>query len=254
MPSTGWRCARVSTPCATASISNRAIFSRIDTRPSHNVAVAFTGSLDYSGAEPHLAFGVAATRMPMAVLKRHVAGVHRRPVARMGREPHLRRYRRARGGRRQCAAGRTSKPMARLCSTKGCRSISRPAARPCVRSTRCRQSATPILRRTSPAVRHCQSRPRHGGGEPGRKLNVANGVFEVPDTHPQPSPARVHFRIDRAVPAAATLLATEGLRDIVGFTHDRATSRGTVGAQVNVDLLVAQTCRKIPRSIPSPRI
>src|SRR5450759_6041245 len=45
-------------------------FSRIDTRPSHNVAVAFTGSLDYSGAEPHLAFGVAATRMPMAVLKR----------------------------------------------------------------------------------------------------------------------------------------------------------------------------------------
>ena len=45
-------------------------FSRIDTRPSHNVAVAVTGSLDYSGAEPHLAFGVAGTRMPMAVMKR----------------------------------------------------------------------------------------------------------------------------------------------------------------------------------------
>ena len=45
-------------------------FSRIDTRPSHNVGVAVTGSLDYSGAEPHLAFGVAGTRMPMAVMKR----------------------------------------------------------------------------------------------------------------------------------------------------------------------------------------
>src|SRR5665213_2819983 len=45
-------------------------FGRIDTRSSHNVGLAVTGSLDYSGAEPRLAFGVAATRMPMAVLKR----------------------------------------------------------------------------------------------------------------------------------------------------------------------------------------
>jgi len=45
-------------------------FSRIDTRPSHNIAVAVTGSLDYSGAEPHLAFGVACTRMPVSMMKR----------------------------------------------------------------------------------------------------------------------------------------------------------------------------------------
>ena len=49
-------------------------FSRIDTRPSHNVAVAVTGSLDYSGAEPHLAFGVAATRMPNAARRRNNPG------------------------------------------------------------------------------------------------------------------------------------------------------------------------------------
>ena len=36
-------------------------FSRIDTRPMQNVAVAVTGSFDYGGAEPHLAFGVAGT-------------------------------------------------------------------------------------------------------------------------------------------------------------------------------------------------
>ena len=45
-------------------------FSRVDTRPAYNVAVAVTGSLDYSGAEPHLAFGVAGTRMPMEVMMR----------------------------------------------------------------------------------------------------------------------------------------------------------------------------------------
>jgi hypothetical protein len=43
-------------------------FSRIDTRPSHNVGIAVTGSLDYSGPEPHLAFGVAGTRMPTSVM------------------------------------------------------------------------------------------------------------------------------------------------------------------------------------------
>ena len=44
--------------------------SRIDTRPSHNIGIAVTGSFDYSGAEPHIAFGVAGTRMPMSALKR----------------------------------------------------------------------------------------------------------------------------------------------------------------------------------------
>src|SRR5450631_694624 len=45
-------------------------FSRVDTRPAQNVGVAFTGSLDYSGDEPHVAFGGAATRMPFSVMKR----------------------------------------------------------------------------------------------------------------------------------------------------------------------------------------
>src|SRR5664279_2712157 len=44
--------------------------ARVDTRPSQNVAVAVTGSFDYGGTAPHLAFGVAGTRMPMGVLKR----------------------------------------------------------------------------------------------------------------------------------------------------------------------------------------
>ncbi|MFA6265322.1 MAG: hypothetical protein WC670_06355, partial [Pseudolabrys sp.] len=43
--------------------------SRVDNRPLFNVAVAVTGSLDLSG-EPHIAFGVAGTRMPMATMKK----------------------------------------------------------------------------------------------------------------------------------------------------------------------------------------
>src|SRR5215831_13179298 len=45
-------------------------FSRVDTRPSHNIGIAVTGSLDYASAEPHLAFGAAGTRMTVSALKR----------------------------------------------------------------------------------------------------------------------------------------------------------------------------------------
>ena len=43
---------------------------RVDTRPTYNVGLAVTGSLDYSGADPRLAFGVAGTRMPVSAIKR----------------------------------------------------------------------------------------------------------------------------------------------------------------------------------------
>ena len=43
---------------------------------------------------------------------------------------------------------------------------------------------------------------------PGRKLSITNGVFEVPDTFPKAPPAKVRFRLDGSVPAAAELLAT----------------------------------------------
>ena len=72
----------------------------------------------------------------------------------------------------------------------------------------------------------------------GRKLNIASGVFEVPDTHPKPAPARANFRIDGTMPAAAALLASEGLRDTVGISLDPASSRGTVAAQVAVNMWI----------------
>src|SRR3569832_1074675 len=70
---------------------------------------------------------------------------------------------------------------------------------------------------------------------PGRRLNIAGGVFQAPDTHPKPSPTHVSFRIDGTLPAAATLLQSDGLRDKVGLPLDPASTRGAVSAQVNLD-------------------
>ena len=78
----------------------------------------------------------------------------------------------------------------------------------------------------------------------GRKLNISSGVFEVPDTHPKPAPARATFRVDGTMAAAAALLATDGLRDNVGITLDPASSRGTIAAQVTVNVPLAKTIAK----------
>ena len=71
---------------------------------------------------------------------------------------------------------------------------------------------------------------------PGRKLAITNGVFEVPDTFPDAPPAKVRFRLDGPVPAAAELLALDRLREFSGAPLDPATSRGTLSAQVSLGM------------------
>jgi hypothetical protein len=219
-------------------------FGRIDTRSSHNVGVAVTGSLDYSGAEPRLAFGIAATPMPMAVLKRMwpvFTAVHVREWA----DSHIS------GGmvERVVVAGNAPLPYFKAngppMSDEGL-------------SVDIETSGTtmrPI--ETLPAIRDADLTVHVTGGTatinlgrgtvevaPGRKLNIANGIFEVPDTHPKPSPARARFRIDGAVPAAAALLASDALRDSVGIVLDPASSRGTIAAQVTVNVLLGREAPK----------
>src|SRR5690606_4558151 len=70
----------------------------------------------------------------------------------------------------------------------------------------------------------------------GRKLVLSNGVFEIPDTHPKAPPARVRFRIDGPVQAAAELLSLDRLRDHAGLPIDPATSKGNVSGQVTLGL------------------
>ncbi|MGO9048131.1 MAG: DUF3971 domain-containing protein [Xanthobacteraceae bacterium] len=66
----------------------------------------------------------------------------------------------------------------------------------------------------------------------GRKLVMSNGLFEVPDTAPRQPPARVHFKLDGPVPAAAELLAMDRLRDSSGVPFDPAAVHGTMSALV----------------------
>ncbi len=219
-------------------------FSRSDTRPSHNVGVAVTGSLDYSMTDPHLAFGVAGTRMPMSVLKRlwPVMIAH---YVREWVEKHV-------GGgtvERIVIAGNA--PMSNF-KTDGPRTpddglsidveTSNTSLRPIpdlppiddadltVRVTG--HTATINLGRGVVSV------------APGRSLNIADGVFSVPDTHLKMAPARTEFRIDGSVPTAAMLLANKFFTRNAGIKLDPSTSRGTVAANVTLNLLVGRNLPK----------
>jgi len=214
--------------------------ARIDTRPLYNIAVAVTGSLDYSGAEPHLAFGVAGTRMPLAIMKRMWPVFTAIPV-REWVEAHMS------GGivERVVVAGNAlvsnfkaggppmpDEGLSVDIETSG--STMRPLATlPEIRDADLTvhvtgKTATVNLGRGTVEV------------TPGRKLNIASGVFEVPDTHLKPSPARVRFRIDGTMPAAAALLASDALRDKFGIALDPSSSRGTIAAQVMVNLALGR--------------
>jgi hypothetical protein len=72
----------------------------------------------------------------------------------------------------------------------------------------------------------------------GRKLNISDFVFEVPDMAPKPSPAKIKFRIDGPVPAAAEILASDRLSDLSGTLIDPNSSKGTVSAVINLGLPV----------------
>ncbi len=215
-------------------------FSRVDTRPSQNIGIAVTGSLDYSGPEPRVAFGVAGTRMPMSALKRlwpffaaaavrswveeHISGGMVERVVVAGNAP-LEDFKHDGPPVPEDGlsvdietSGTTLRPISSLPPIRD--------ADLTVRITG-RNAVVNLGRGTVEAA-------------PGRRLNIAGGVFEVPDTHPKPAPARSSFRIDGGVPAAAALLASDGLRDEVGITLDPATTRGTISAQVAVKLAIAQ--------------
>src|SRR6202042_1603123 len=70
----------------------------------------------------------------------------------------------------------------------------------------------------------------------GRKLNVADAAFEVPDTFPKPVQAKVKFRIDGPIPAAAEILASDKLSDLSVTLIDPNASKGTISAIVNLGL------------------
>jgi hypothetical protein len=78
----------------------------------------------------------------------------------------------------------------------------------------------------------------------GRKLNISDFVFEVPDMAPKPAPARVKFRIDGPVSAAAEILALDRLSEFSGTLVDPNSSKGTVSAVVTLGLPIKRELTK----------
>lgn len=70
----------------------------------------------------------------------------------------------------------------------------------------------------------------------GRKLNVSDAAFEIADMAPKPVQAKVKFRIDGPVPAAAEILASDKLSDLSATLIDPNTSKGTASAVVTLAL------------------
>jgi len=215
-------------------------FRRIDTRPSQNIGVAVTGSFDYSGADPRLAFGVAATRMPLAAMKRlwpfFVSSDVRKWV-----DEHI-----SSGTvERVVIAGNSPLPNFD------------PDGPPMAEdglSIDIESSATTLQPIDNlPAIRDADLTVHITGANVtvslgrgtvevagGRKLNVSGGVFQIPDTHQKPSPANATFRVDGNVPAVAALLSSDALNDTVDVSIDPASSRGNVSAQVTVNFLLGK--------------
>ncbi len=78
----------------------------------------------------------------------------------------------------------------------------------------------------------------------GRKLNISDFTFEVPDMAPKPSPAKVRFRIDGSIPAAAEVLASDRLSDFSGTLVDPNSSKGNFAAVVTMGLPVKNALTK----------
>lgn len=72
----------------------------------------------------------------------------------------------------------------------------------------------------------------------GRKITLSDFTFEVPDMAPKPSPAKVKFRVDCPVPAAAEILASDRLSDLSGPPIDPNASKGNVSAIINLGMPV----------------
>lgn len=78
----------------------------------------------------------------------------------------------------------------------------------------------------------------------GRRLNISDVVFEVPDMAPKPSPAKVRFRIDGPVPAAAEILVSDRLNEFTDNLIDPNSSKGTVAAQIALGLPLTRQITK----------
>jgi len=197
-----------------------------------DVGVAIRGNLDFAGGEPRLVLGISGSRMSVAAMKRLWPSMLS-PKVRSWVEDHIV------SGTVERIDIATNAPVSTL-RTSG------PPVPDDGLEVKIVGNGAEIRPVTGlPSIRDADMSVRISGHSAtinigrgnietsaGRKLAITNGVFEVPDTSVDAPPARVRFRLDGPVPAAAELLASERLREFSGAPLEPATSRGTLAAQV----------------------
>lgn len=197
------------------------------------IGIAGSGSLDYSG-DARLRLGMAATPMPVAVLKRIwpvlivpevrewiTERVDRGTVQRLDVAVNAPVHTLVRGGPpipddglsvNFLATGLTIRPVDDL---------------PLVRDG-------DMKGRVSGRTVNINVGQGAVDTPAGRRLNISDLTFEVPDLAPKPAPTKVRFRVDGPVPAAAEILQSDRLRDVGDTVIDPNSSKGTVSAIVTL--------------------
>jgi hypothetical protein len=200
------------------------------------LGVTLSGGLDFSTDDPVLAIGVAGTRMPAASMKR-LWPVIAAPKVRSWVAEHIH------GGTVERLMITTNAPWSTL------KSSGPPVPDDGLAIEIVGHGADIRPVEGLPGIRDADVNVRVSGRtatinvgrgnveiSAGRKLAITDGVFEVPDTFPKAPPAKVRFRLDGSVPAAAELLSLDRLREFSGTPLDPTTSRGTLTAQVALGL------------------
>lgn len=215
--------------------NRRVVLSQADFS-NGDISIAGSGAVDYSGAEPRLAMGLAGTPMPGFVFKRIW------PVLIM---PELREWviERVDKGVLQHAEIAVNAPINTLARNGP------PVPEDGLRINLVASNITLHPVDELPRLHDADLRAHITGrtavinlGQAlvdtptGRRLTITDAVFEIPDLVPKPPIAKVRFRIEGPVPAAAEILASDKLSDVAGMTIDPSTSKGNVAAQVALSL------------------
>jgi len=196
---------------------------------------AVLGSIDFSTADPRIAIGTAGTRMTLSAFKRLWPALV---------TPKLRTWvvERINGGMVERVEVATNAPLSTLepggppLPDDGL-SVDMVTSGNTVRPV----DGLPVLRDADlvTRVRGRTATVKVGKAvvdlPSGRKITLSNAVFEVPDTHPKPSPARTRFHADGGADAAAELLAIDRLKDAANVSLDPATTKGNFSAQIALD-------------------
>jgi AsmA-like C-terminal region/Protein of unknown function len=199
-----------------------------------SAGLAFSGGLDYSGAEPRVTFGVAATRMSVAAFKR-LWPVFVVPDVREWVVDHVvngtvdRVVVAGNATLAEFKPGGPPMPEEGLSIEIAANAILRPIETlPPIRD------ADVTVRVTGRTVKVAVGR---GTIElpSGRRLTIANGAFDVADTSVKPAAARVKMRVEGGVDAAVELTSMEPLSSAATVPVDAAALRGNMAAHVSLN-------------------